>query len=42
MNFEKSKEVYCMTDDSGNKQDIEKMRLERNLGVIVYDYLKWT
>ena len=31
-----------MTDNSGNKRDIEKTNLERNLGVIVANDLKWS
>ena len=44
MYFGKSnpKAVYCMTDDSGNKRDIEKTNLERGLGVIVVNDLKWS
>ena len=30
-----------MTDDFGNKRDIEKTYLERDLGVIVANDLKW-
>ena len=30
-----------MTDDSGNKRDIEKTYLESDLGVIVANDLKW-
>ena len=31
-----------MTDDSDNKGDIEKTNLERDLGVIVANDLKWS
>ena len=32
--------VYCMTDDSGNKREIEKTNVERNLGVNAANDLK--
>ena len=35
-----SKAVYCMTDGSANKREIEKTNLERDLGVIVAKDLK--
>ena len=42
MHFGKSnrKEVYCMTDSAGNKNDIEETNPERALGVIVGSDLK--
>ena len=44
MHFGKSnpKAVNCMSDDSGKKRDIEKTNLERDLGVIVANNLKWS
>ena len=44
MHFGKSnpKAVYCMTNDSGNERDIENTTLERDLGVIVANDLKWS
>ena len=38
--------VYCTTDDSWNESDIEKTRLERNLGMISGEnemgmWIKW-
>ena len=35
------KAVYRLTDNSGNKRDIEKTYLESNLRVIVANDLKW-
>ena len=42
MHFGKSnpKAIYCMTDVLGNELNKEKMRVERDLGVIVGDYFK--
>ena len=44
MHFGKSnsKAVYCMTDDSGYKREVDKTNLERDLGVIVANDLKWS
>ena len=43
MHFGKSnlKAVFYMTDDAGNEKDIEETNLERNLGVIFGNGLKW-
>ena len=35
------KAVYYMTDDAGNEKDIEETNLERDLGMIVGNNLKW-
>ena len=42
MHFGKSysKAVYCITEDSGNKREIKRANLERNLDVIVAKDLK--
>ena len=34
--------IYYMTDISDNELDIEKTRLERDLGVMISDNLKWS
>jgi hypothetical protein len=43
MQFGKSnpKEIYCMTDSAGYENEIEETNLERDLGVIVGNDLKW-